>query len=304
MPNAVEVKEMTTLFRNKVKGEIKLGKQIGTPSAYGAVFEIKGQPNKVVKIFKSRRLSRARKDAYISIYFGKRGIGPRVYRAGMVGLEPGNYVSYCIMEKIDGDIYSLKKEKPLCYKKNKKIIEKEVVRLIENIHKEDFVHADIKEDNMAYKIVNGKIKIYIIDFGFSSLMPFSIKTNKNLAKAIVRAYKEQNFDYQNLLNANAIHKVQRRYDDELLKNKILKITMKKGININTLYKKMNKNIFKGIQINFLRPGPLNKNNGNFRGPGAFRYKIANEHWIIYHPGEVIKHIREGKGEYLRNRLSN
>jgi len=299
---------MTSLFRKKVKGEIKLGKQIGTPSSYGAVFEIKGQPNKVIKIFKSRRLSRARKDAYISIYLGNLGIGPKVYKSGMVGLEPGNYVIYCVMDKIDGDIYSLKKEKPLMYKKYKNVIENEIIRLIENMHKENFVHADIKEDNLAYKFYKGKIHLYIIDFGFTSLMPFSIKTNKNLAKAIVRAYKEQNFNYQNMVNAGAIHKVQRRYDNELFKNKILKITIKKGININSIYKKMNKNKFKDTTyINFLKPLRTKlrtKNNGNFKGPGAFRYKIANEHWIIYHPEEIIKQVRKGKGEYLRNRLSN
>jgi len=138
-------------------------------------------------------------------------------------------------------------------------------------------------------------------------MPFSIETNKNLAKAIVRAYKVQNFNYKNLVNADAIHKVQRRYDNELFKNKILKITMKKGININSLFKKMNKTKFKDTYVNLLRPIRTklrSKTNGNFRGPGVFRYKIANEHWIIYHPEEIIKHIREGKGEYLKNRLSN
>ena len=299
MPNTIEVKEMINLFKKRVKGEIKLGKQIGTGSAYGAVFEIVGQPKKVVKIFKSRRLSLARREAYISISLGWEGIGPKVYKAGMVGLEPRNYVVYTIMDKIDGDIYSLKKTKPKLYRKHKKEIEKEVIRLIENMHKKKFVHADLKEDNLAYKIVKGKIELYIIDFGFSSLMPFDIKTNKNLAKAIIIAYKQANFDYQNLVNANAIHKVQRRYDDELLKNKMLKITMKRGININTLYKKLNKTKF---EKQFVSLGP--KNPTNAYGPGVFRYKLANEHWIIYHPVELIRHERQGKGEYLRNRLSN
>lgn len=299
MPNSFEVNEMISLFRNKVKGEFELGKRIGTPSAYGVVYEIKGQPNKVVKIFKSRRLSLARREVYISINLGWEGIGPKVYKSGMVGVQPGNYVVYCIMEKIDGDIHSLRLKKPKLYKKYKKEIEKEIIRLIENMHKLKFVHADLKEDNMAYKIVKGKIKLYIIDFGFTSLMGFDIKTNKNLAKAIVSAYKEANFDYKNLVNAGAIHKVQRRYDDELSKNKLLKIKMKKGININTLFKKLNKTKFEKQFVN-LRP----KKFTNAYGPGVFRYKLANEHWIIYHPEEIIKHIREGKGEYLRSRLSN
>ena len=299
MPNSLETKEMVNLFRNKVKDEIKLGKQIGTPSAYGAVFELIDQPKKVIKIFKSRRLSLARREGYISIYMGREGIGPKVYKSGMVGIEPGNYVVYCVMDKIDGDIYSLKRKNPRIYKKYEKMIEKEINRLIQNMHKKKFVHADLKEDNLAYKFKKGKIQLYVIDFGFTSVMPFSIKTNKNLAKAIVRAYKDQDFLYQNLLNANAIGKVQRRYDDELFKNKMLKITCKKGININNIYKKLNKKKFKMEFVN-LKPTKSN----NVAGPGAFRYKLANEHWIIYHPEEIIKHIRQGKGEYLRSRLSN
>jgi len=235
---------MVNLFRNKVKDEIKLGKQIGTPSAYGAVFEIKGSKNKVIKIYKSRTLGFARREGYISVAMGREGIGPKVYKIGMVGIEPGNYVIYCVMEKFEGDLYSLKRKHPLVYKKNEKMIDKEIIRLIQNMHKKKFVHADIKADNLAYKFVKGKIQLYVIDFGFASLMPFSIKTNKNLAKAIVRAYKDQDYAYQNLLNANAFGKVQRRYDDELFKNKMLKITCKKGININNLYKKLNKKKFK------------------------------------------------------------
>jgi len=307
MPNSFEVREMIKNFRNKVKGEIKLGKQIGTPSAYGAVFEIKGEPKKVVKIFKARRLSRARREAYISINLGWEGIGPKVYRSGMVRVKPGDFTVYCVMEKIDGDIYSLKNKNIEMYKKYENDIEKELIRLIQNMHKLKFVHADIKEDNMAYRIINGKIQLYIIDFGFSSLMPFSIKTNKNLAKAIVRAYKEQNFSYKNLVNANAVYKVQRRYNNELSKNKILKITMKKGININTIYKKMNKSKVKSQFVN-LKPVEYRMRNVGSRPerklPGAFRYRLANEHWIIYHPEEVFNQHVEGKGKYLRNRLSN
>ena len=76
--------------------------------------------------------------------------------------------------------------------------------------------------------------------------------------------------------------------------------MQKGININTLYKKMNK---KGnYKVKYLKLTP--RAGGNVAGPGAFRYKLANEHWIIYHPEEIIKQARQGKGEYLKNRLSN
>lgn len=179
------------------------------------------------------------------------------------------------------------------------MIDKEIIRLIQNMHKKKFVHADIKADNLAYKFVKGKIQLYVIDFGFASLMPFSIKTNKNLAKAIVRAYKDQDYAYQNLLNANAFGKVQRRYDDELFKNKMLKITCKKGININNLYKKLNKKKFKMEMIDLLEMYPGNKS----VRPGAFRYKLANEHWIIFNPGEIMHNAYEGKGRYLRNRLS-
>jgi len=308
MPNSFEVKEMTNLFRNKIKGEIKLGKQIGTPSAYGAVFEIKGEPKKVVKIFKARRLSRSRREAYISIFLGREGVGPLVYRSGMVKVKPGDFTVYCVMEKIDGDIYTLKRKNPKLYKKYEKEIEKEVVRLIENMHKLKFVHADIKEDNMAYRIIKGKIQLYIIDFGFSSLMPFSIKTNKNLSKAIVRAYKEQNFTYKNMVNADAIYKVQRRFNNELSKNKILKITCKKGVNINSLYKKMNKSKYKLEFVNIHPQRNKGKNNLDSKPlvklPGVFRYKLVNEHWIIYHPEEIFNQQVEGKGRFLRNRLSN
>jgi len=300
MPGSATVKSMVKKFYEKYKEPLKLGKQIGTPSSYGAVFEIVGEKNKVVKIFKSRTLGYARREAYISIAMGREGVGPKVYKVGMVGVEPGNLVIYTIMEKIDGDLYSLRKKNPTFYRKNERRIKKEVERLIQNMHKRKFVHADLKEDNLAYKMVKGKIQLYIIDFGFSSLMPFSIKTNRNLARAIVRAYKDQGYSYQNLINGNAVRKVQHRYNNELFRNKILKITMKKGINIDKVYKKMDKKKFKKEMINLIEMFP---NNNNVR-PGVFRYKLANEHWIIFNPGEIIHNEPEGKGRYLRNRLSN
>lgn len=265
---------MVRHFVNKT--DIKLGDQIGTGSAYGAVFQLADAKykGKVVKIFKARTLIEGRKEIAVSVRMGREGVGPKICLGGIVGHSHGRYVFYMIMTEISGDLYSMKTKHPKMYVKYKKSIKNQIKKLITRMHSRQFVHGDLKDDNIGYLKINNKPpRVYIIDFGFSTLHDKKLKTNKNLANAIVRTYREHGYSYSEMLSMNGFPTVQRRFLEELYRN--LKIKKSKvAIDVKKIYRKTKNVNFKNLFI-------------NIEGGGPVRYQIADEHWIVFNPKEVF-----------------
>lgn len=275
MPNAATVKTMCNQMLAKT--DLKIGKRIGSPSAYGAVFELKGrqQSKKVVKVFLARTLKDGYKEVSISAKMGLEGISPRIYKAGIVGLHNGYHVLYMTMDKISGDLYSMKSKQPLFYERHKKHIKKQIKRLITKMHSMQFAHADLKDDNIGYlsRGNNKPPKMYVIDFGLSTLHNEALRTNKNLATAIVRAYREHNYSYKDVIEMNALPSIQRRFLEELHANLKLKRS-KAAVSIAKMYKQTKNKNFKNLLI-------------NVNGAGPMRYRIADEHWIVFNAKDLM-----------------
>jgi len=291
MPYSATVKSMVRKLANKT--DFKLGKQIGTGSAYGAVFQLKekSRNKRVIKIFKTRTMSEGRKEIAVSVRMGREGVGPKIYLGGIVGYSQGRYTFYMVMSEISGDIYSMKVKCPSMYEKHKKSIKRQIKKLITIMHSRQFVHADLKDDNIGYlEVKNKPPRVYIIDFGFATLHDKQLKTNKNLAMAIVRAYREHGFSYKDMMAMNGFPSVQRRFLEELHRD--LKIKKSKvAVDVEKIYKKTKNTNFKNLFI-------------NIEGGGPMRYQIADEHWIVFNPKEVFPNVVTSiaKNKLIRNEI--
>jgi len=291
MPYSATVKSMVRKLAEKT--DFKLGKQIGTGSAYGAVFQLKekSRTNRVIKIFKTRTLNEGRKEIAVSVRMGREGVGPKIYLGGIVGYSQGKYVFYMVMSEISGDIYSMRMKCPNMYEKYKRSIKSQIKKLITIMHSRQFVHADLKDDNIGYlEVKNKPPRVYIIDFGFATLHDKQLKTNRNLAMAIVRAYREHGFTYKDMMAMNGFPSVQRRFLEELHRD--LKIKRSKvAVDVEKIYKKTKNINFKNLFI-------------NTEGGGPMRYRIADEHWVVFNKREVFpKTITSvAKNKLLRNEI--
>ena len=271
MPYSATIRSILAMAKSRL--DFKLGKRIGSESAYGAVFNIQGDRKRVVKLYKPYTLKVGRKEIAVAVRMGREGVGPKVHKAGIIGKSGGRYVMYMIMDKIDGDLYTMMKKCPILYAKRKKEIKKQIEKLITKMHKLRFVHADLKDDNVGYVLKNrNHIQIYIIDFGFATLHDKNIIRNKNLATAIVRAYREQNYSYEEIKHSNGFPSMQRRFLEELRRDPKLKKT-KVMIDIEKLYSKTKHKPFSNLYI-------------NTEGQGPMHYELSNHHWIIFNKKEV------------------
>ena len=272
MPRTVTAFEFGKIFTRATK--MKLGKLMGEPSTYGIVAQLKSKNNRVVKIFTAPTLKKGRKEVAISINMGFKGLSPKVFKAGIVGFHGDNAVFYIIMDKIDGDYSMLKKNYPQLYVKYEKQIEDQISRLVTKLHSYDFIHGDLKDNNIGFKkMPSGPPKMYLLDFGFSLLAGTSLDTNKKFMKGFVQVYRELELKVNNIISQGYEEKIEKQFMRELKYNKEIKKVLKGPITINAILKELKKiqnKPYKPIYANVKQNGPL-------------RLSMGNRHWVIYDP---------------------
>lgn len=79
----------------------------------------------------------------------------------------GNQAFYIVMDKMNGTLYDIK---PSFFIKNCNQIVSKIFKCVYILHKNNIVHADLKADNIFYKIVDGLLEIRIGDFGTSNFL--------------------------------------------------------------------------------------------------------------------------------------
>jgi len=82
----------------------------------------------------------------------------------------GNQAFFIVMEKMDGTLQDI--DSTFFIKNCNKIVSK-IFKCVYVLHKNNIVHADLKEDNIFYKIVDGKLELKIGDFGTSNFLDVS-----------------------------------------------------------------------------------------------------------------------------------
>ncbi len=187
---------------NEYQKQKKLGE-----GGYGAVFEvckIADKSNYAMKIMKIKRIEDLN-SFYRDVYFLKKlqdtgmGIVPTLYDAWITSptkkgkdtlkkykdneksfddksmserdmihlsdsIEKCHFIGYIVMEKMEGDLLDLFKKSTQA-EEDKYV--KEVEDILQKLTKQGIIHGDIKFDNFLFKTHRGKVKLYVIDFGFS-----------------------------------------------------------------------------------------------------------------------------------------
>ena len=272
MPETLTGFEYGKIFTRSTK--LELGSKLGGKSSYGVVYRLKKYKNRVVKIFIAPTLSKGRKEVAISINMGVKGISPKVFKAGIVGFKKDDPVFYMIMDRIDGDYGTLKKEYPELYVKYEKNIEEQISRLIMKFHSYDYIHGDLKDNNIGFRLMSsGPPRMYLLDFGFSILSDIPLDTNKKFMKGFVKIYRELDLKVNNIIRQGYEEKIQKQLKMELKYNKDIKRTSKGLITINRILKELKKiqnKPYKSTLVEGIQAGPL-------------RLRMGNRHWLIYDP---------------------
>lgn len=79
----------------------------------------------------------------------------------------GNQEFYIVMDKMDGTLHDIPSD--FFIKNCNKIVSK-IFKCIYILHKHNVVHADLKADNIFYKVINGRLELKIGDFGTSNYL--------------------------------------------------------------------------------------------------------------------------------------
>ena len=79
----------------------------------------------------------------------------------------GDQTIFIVMERMNGTLHNINTK---FFIKNCNQIVSKIFKCIYVMHKNNMVHADLKSDNIFYKIVNGKFEIKIGDFGTSNFL--------------------------------------------------------------------------------------------------------------------------------------
>lgn len=256
----------------------KVGDVIGS-GQYGVIYKLMGRKdkNKVVKIFDYGLLSLGRREIAAAVVMGNNGVGPKVYKAGVIRKTLSDTTFYIVMEKLDGELYTLKDAEPKYYLTHRTYIRSQIQQLIEKMHDLRFVHADLKDDNIGYTKQGSKPpKIFILDFGFATKYFKDIDTNLDFASAISRSYIEMGFKAE-MFNKFAFEVVLHRYYTEKGYNTTLKNTFKKPLDIKKLEK-----LYKKLETSKYTPTYINVNQG-----GPMRIAESKKHWILYNVTNLV-----------------
>ena len=122
---------------------------------------------KVLSLININKLKDFLKEIEMGKIFQKLGIGCKIYRSEVLLDSNKNYSAGLIeLEKLDGILSDILVKK-LSQEQLDDIIS-QIVKIIKINQKNGITHGDLHFDNIGYKrISNKKIKLYLIDFGFS-----------------------------------------------------------------------------------------------------------------------------------------
>lgn len=164
-------KEIIDKFGNNIYKELdkdyKITKIVGS-GAFGTVYlECKKRSiqdcDRVVKLedFKRKKRSSIEKEIEMQRKFSDIGLSPKVFKSKIV-----NNTSMIEMERLECSV-----EKDFLTKKWPEKIIKDFVKFVESTLNKmceyNLSHGDLHFGNMGYNMVKGKIKLYLLDFGFS-----------------------------------------------------------------------------------------------------------------------------------------
>ena len=187
-------KKMNTLyFYNKLNEKYDLMKILGE-GTYGFVLRVLDRKDNLQKVIKVQiidtslkiALSELRRELLMHKKFEKLGMAPRLFGSYIYSNENNSkYVSVIEMEEIDDNLDELLSKKRSDNQLD--VILSQLYNILKVKKSQKIVHGDLHFGNIGFKKdKNGKIKLYLIDFGFACCLNSDITYD---APEVVQIFK-------------------------------------------------------------------------------------------------------------------
>ena len=177
---------------------------------YGKVYNIgRGKVVKVIDLNNTDK-SFVLKEIYLQQIFSQMMLAPVLYNFYQVKFKVKNlFISkeymFIEMEKIDGNLEQLFLTTKFSDKTINQIVS-ELIRMIEFYQQYNYIHGDLHWENIGYKKVADKIRLYLIDYGFSCCIDPQLLKKKGSIIELVQLYRGHYNNLRNTPNSDKIIK--------------------------------------------------------------------------------------------------